>query len=218
MFSGLAGRYRLFNRLSSLGLDRQWRRGLVEILGPCARVLDVGTGTGDLAREILEQYPDVLVVGVDLSSGMLGEGQRIGGPSPQLVQAGAESLPFKNGAFEAVVSAFVLRNLFMGGVLAPALQEFSRVLEPGGRLLFLDLTRPSHFLVRWGHEFYGRTVLPLIGRVLFGRRWPGSYLESSIRALPSSSELRDLFLSNGFTQFECRPLWGGVISVFMGKK
>ncbi|MBK8871390.1 MAG: ubiquinone/menaquinone biosynthesis methyltransferase [Elusimicrobia bacterium] len=218
MFSGLAGRYRVFNRLSSLGLDRQWRRTLVENLGPHKRVLDVGTGTGDLAREMLERYPAVQVVGVDVSSGMIAEGGRIKGPSPQWVQASAERLPFVNGSFGAVVSAFVLRNLFMGGILKVALQELSRVLEPGGRLVFLDLTRPSNVFVRWGRGLYGRTILPMIGRSLFGKNWPGSYLESSIRSLPSPQELSELFLANGFIQFECQPLWGGVVSLFIGKK
>lgn len=218
MFSGLAGRYRLFNRLSSLGLDHRWRRDLVKDLGPCARVLDVGTGTGDLAREILHRYPTARVVGADISSGMLVEGRRIKDPSPLWVQAGAERLPFKDGSFDRVVSAFVLRNLLVGGVLEAALVELSRVLEPGGRLAFLDLTRPSSFFVRWGHGIYGRTVLPLIGRLLFGKNWPGSYLETSIRALPSPQKLSNLFLLNGFSQFECRPQWGGIVSLFLGKK
>lgn len=219
MFSGLAGRYRLFNRLSSLGLDRLWRRELVKNMGPCSRVLDVGTGTGDLAREILERYPRARVVGADISSGMLGEGRRfLLETSPLWVQASAEKLPFRDQSFDFVVSAFVLRNLFLGGILEVALQELSRVLEPGGRLAFLDLTRPSSFLVRWGHGLYGRTVLPLIGRSLFGKKWPGAYLENSIRVLPAPQELGNLFCSNGFSRFECRPLWGGIVSLFLGKK
>jgi demethylmenaquinone methyltransferase/2-methoxy-6-polyprenyl-1,4-benzoquinol methylase len=218
MFSGLARRYQLFNRLSSLGLDKSWRSELVKRLFSARRVLDVGTGTGDLARDILVCHPEVNVVGVDLSFGMLVESGRCQGPSFPRIQAGVDRLPFKDGSFDWVVSAFVLRNLVMGGVLTGGLLELSRVLEPGGRLMFLDLTRPSRFILRWGHEIYGRTILPMIGRVLFGNKWPGSYLQRSINALPDTEVLRTCLLSNGFSKFECRPLWGGIVSLFTGVK
>ncbi|MBK8574880.1 MAG: class I SAM-dependent methyltransferase [Elusimicrobia bacterium] len=220
MFSALAPRYRLFNRWSSLGLDDRWRRCVVNEVGAARRVLDLGTGTGDLALRFIEgSIHRPFVVGLDLSLAMLDVG-RTGGESifPAWVQGNGNQLPFITGVFNSVVSAFVLRNLFVGGVMAPALREVSRVLEVGGRAVFLDLTRPRNIFIRWGHGIYSRTLLPLFGRGLFGNKWPGAYLSHSIRALPPSDVVGRVFLDNGFSSFECRPLWGGIVSLFIGKK
>lgn len=219
MFSALAPRYQRFNRWSSLGLDDRWRLALVKELGDSRRVLDLGTGTGDLAWRIARQLPRSFVVGADLSFDMMIQSERVvSTQAPVWVQASGESLPFRGASFDSVVSAFVLRNLFMGGVLAASLREASRVLGTGGRLIFLDLTRPANVLLRWGHRIYGKTALPLIGRLMFGKNWPGTYLSGSIRALPSGESMGKLFLENGFSSFECRPLWGGIVSLFIGKK
>ena len=219
MFSALAPRYQLFNRWSSLGLDDRWRLSVVKEVGDSRRILDLGTGTGDLASRIAAALPRATVVGVDLSFGMLVRGRRSLSERPPVpLQASGESLPFRDASFDSVVSAFVLRNLFMGGVLAASLREASRVLGPEGRLAFIDLTRPGNFLLRWGHGLYGRTLLPFFGRVLFGKDWPGAYLSGSILALPPAESLSRLFLENGFSSFECRPLWGGIVSLFIGKK
>jgi demethylmenaquinone methyltransferase/2-methoxy-6-polyprenyl-1,4-benzoquinol methylase len=135
-----------------------------------------------------------------------------------LIQASAGGLPFASSKFDAVVSAYVLRNLQQGGLLAESLAEFHRVLAPGGKLVFLDLTRPRFAPLRWGHWIYLKTALPAIGRACFGARWPGAYLRRSIADLPSEDRLRSLWLSAGFRGFNIRPLWGGVVSLFIGSK
>lgn len=219
MFSALAPRYRSFNRWSSLGLDDRWRDHVVKEIGDAGRVLDLGTGTGDLACRVGQGPQPPFVVGVDLSFEMLSVGRETGtGESSRWVQGSGNQLPFRDGVFDAVVSAFVLRNLLLGGVLSESLLESFRVLGAGGRVVFLDLTRPNNIFLRWGHGLYGRTLLPFFGRVLFGNDWPGGYLASSIRALPKPEEMGRLFLENGFSRFECRPLWGGIVSLFIGKK
>lgn len=220
MFSGLAPAYRRFNSFSSLGLDGIWRRAVVRALFGARDVLDVGTGTGDLAWLIKGRLSGVnRVVGVDLSAGMLARAARPGGAdSPEWVLAGADELPFADASFDAVVSAYVMRNLWVGGVLEASLREAVRVLQSGGRLVFLDLTRPSNPVLRFGHSLYNKTVVPLIGRSLFGARWPGEYLKSSIEALPSLERLKDVFTATGFAGFECRPLWGGIVSLFIGRR
>lgn len=219
MFSALAPRYRSFNRWSSLGLDGRWRGRVVRELGGANKILDLGTGTGDLACQVFKVHPQSFVVGMDLSFEMLRAGKEtVGGDSPRWVQGSGNQLPFRDGTFDAVISAFVLRNLLLGGVLPDSLRESFRVLGAGGRVVFLDLTRPNNLFLLWGHGIYGRTFLPFFGRVLFGNKWPGEYLTRSIRALPSSQEVGRLFLDNGFSSFECRPLWGGIVSLFIGKK
>jgi demethylmenaquinone methyltransferase/2-methoxy-6-polyprenyl-1,4-benzoquinol methylase len=220
MFSALAPRYRLFNRWSSLGLDHRWRGCVVREVAGARRVLDLGTGTGDLALRLIDGSPQPpIVVGLDLSLAMLDVGRRRQEKYlPFWVQGTADQLPFRSGVFDTVVSAFVLRNLFVGGVLVSAIGEASRILSEGGRAVFLDLTRPENFLVRLGHGIYNRTWVPLFGRLLFGKKWPGVYLSNSIRVLPDPEHLSRLFLNNGFSSFECRPLWGGIVSLFIGKK
>lgn len=219
MFSALAPRYQSFNRWSSLGLDGRWRDRVVRELGRAKKILDLGTGTGDLARLVAKGQSSSLVVGMDLSLEMVRVGKETAGnDSLRWVQGSGDQLPFQKGIFDAVVSAFVLRNLLLGGVLPDSLRESFRVLGAGGRVIFLDLTRPNNLLLRWGHGIYGRTLLPFFGRVLFGTQWPGGYLTRSIRALPSSQEMGRLFLESGFSSFECRPLWGGIVSLFIGKK
>lgn len=219
MFSSLAPRYRSFNRWSSLGLDGRWRDHVLKEVGAARRVLDLGTGTGDLARCLGQRPHRPIVFGVDLSFEMLAVGQETAkDDSFRWVQGSGNQLPFRDGFFDAVVSAFVVRNLLMGGVLSDSIRESFRVLGAGGRVVFLDLTQPYNVFLRWGHGIYGRTLLPFFGRVLFGNKWPGDYLASSIRALPSPEEMRRLFLISGFSSFECRPLWGGIVSLFIGKK
>lgn len=220
MFSGLAPEYRRFNRWTSLGLDDTWRRCVRREVAGARRVLDLGTGTGDLAWSLLEgTTAPPRVAAVDISAEMLSHADRPGPrDKPFWVQAGGDQLPFRGGTFDAVVSAYVLRNLFVGGILDTALRECARVLRADGRLVFLDLTRPDNVVLRMGHGLYNRTVVPMVGRLMFGSRWPGQYLASSIDALPPGGVLADRFAAAGFSHFERRPLWGGIVSLFIGRR
>jgi demethylmenaquinone methyltransferase/2-methoxy-6-polyprenyl-1,4-benzoquinol methylase len=233
MFSGLVPRYDLFNRWSSLGMDQSWRRALVRELASGQEVLDLGAGTGDLSRLSALKVgmgspqpggPRPRVVALDFSFEMLAHGQRAAwnfspqGLSPLWVQASGDSLPFPSRHFDAIISAFVLRNLYKTGILKEVLDEAYRVLRPLGRVIFLDLTRPRWPPLRWGHRVYMEWALPAMGRFLFGARWPGQYLKTSIEDMLPGDRLKDLFSSCGFKDFQIRPLWGGVVSLFFGKK
>jgi demethylmenaquinone methyltransferase/2-methoxy-6-polyprenyl-1,4-benzoquinol methylase len=134
------------------------------------------------------------------------------------MQATAASLPFAAESFDGIVSAFVLRNLKKAGVLSESLGELFRVLAPGGRLVFLDLTQPSAPFLKWGHAFYNRTVMPLAGKIIFGERWPGRYLADSIEELGGEAALRPQFEQAGFRNFRMTPLWGGVVSLLAAHK
>ncbi|MBI4396324.1 MAG: ubiquinone/menaquinone biosynthesis methyltransferase [Elusimicrobia bacterium] len=228
MFSLLAPDYDRFNFWSSLGMDRAWRRRLVGEVhqGKEARFLDIGAGTGDLAFLAAKcvQNRSSYVVGMDFSFEMLdrAKGRAVRkserSQEPFWIQARAESLPFPQSSFDVVISAFVLRNLQRAGVVRESLQEACRVLRPSGRLLFLDLTRPQTRFLAWGHRLYLKTIVPLVGKVLFGPRWPGAYLESTIEELWPAERYQGLFRDAGFNEFSVKPLMGGVVSLFVGVK
>ena len=153
MFDGISGRYDLLNRLLSMGIDIRWRRVALRMLrerGIPGRVLDVATGTADLALALAADLPEAEVIGVDLSEGMLGVGrqkvERNGLRSRvRLEQADAENLPFEDGSFDAVTVAFGVRNFEN---LDKGLGELQRVLRPGGHLMVLEFSRPTSPLVK----------------------------------------------------------------------
>lgn len=215
MFSRLAPRYDSFNRWSSLGLDGWWRKRLIARLPAGVDVLDVGCGTGDLS--LLAAAKGHRVTGLDFSPDML-EIARRRGPGLTWVQASAAGTGLPDASFGAVVSAYVMRNLYRGGLLDGSLREAFRVLRPGGRLMFLDLTRPRNGFLRRGHAIYMKTALPCIGRLVCGDRWPGDYLKTSIEELPPEAVLGKAFESVGFQNFRIVPLSGGIVSLFIAEK
>jgi len=215
MFSGLAGRYSVFNRWASLGLDGVWRKSLLREVSESQNVLDLGTGPGDLAWGLTSSVCSV--VGMDISFSMIEKARKRVPFPPHWLVGSAENLPFKEKAFDAVVSAFVVRNLYRTGILEKALSESARVLKPQGKLVFLDLTKPRNPFVGFAHKSYNRFVLPRIGRFFFGNKWPGDYLASSIEDLPEANEMKDRLIRAGFQQVFVRPLWGGIVSLFVGR-
>ena len=167
MFSAIAPRYDLLNRILSLGLDRRWRRVAIASLGEASsgQVLDVATGTGDLGFAVLKN-PEATVVGVDISESMLVEARNkatrmeVAGRIT-FVRGAAEQLPVESGTFDAAVVGFGVRNF---QDLHQALVELRRVLRPGGRLVVLEFGQPKSGLVRWANRLYGKWILPRIGR------------------------------------------------------
>ena len=160
LFDTISPRYDLFNRLSSFGLDRRWRKRTIEHLHllPGMRVLDLATGTGDLAHAAVQPLvPLGLVVGCDLSGDMLSCAQKKLSESPaaywhvQLTQGRAEALPFLSNSLDGVTMGFALRNVTN---LNDTLREFHRVLKPGGRISLLELGRPQGIFIRWGHRLW----------------------------------------------------------------
>jgi demethylmenaquinone methyltransferase/2-methoxy-6-polyprenyl-1,4-benzoquinol methylase len=219
MFDGIAPRYDLLNRLMSFGLDRGWRRKTVRALAlePGARVLDLATGTADVAMAIARACPGCRVVGVDPSLGMLEVGRRKiadAGLAEQVsLQAGdAQALDFEDRSFDGVCIAFGIRNV---PDRARALAEMARVTRPGGRVAILELSEPRRGLLAPLARFHIRKLVPRLGALLSGSR-EYHYLQSSIAAFPAPEDFADLMRAAGMDVLAVTPLSFGVCHLYVG--
>ena len=186
MFDTLAKRYDLINRLTSFGRDRVWRRQTAAKLGAPKRILDLATGTGDLAIELARAYPEAEVIGLDPSVRMLEVGRRktraLGlDHRIQYIEGDAQALPFENAAFDGISMAFGIRNVSDRGA---ALKEIARVSSRGARIGVLELTEPRGFGMSTLARFHVHRVVPLLGAMLSGRG-QYAYLSRSISEFPA---------------------------------
>ncbi len=210
-FAAIAGRYVLTNHVLSLGIDVLWRKRtarLVKALKPHL-VLDLATGSGDLAAEIQKTCPDAAVIGADFSQPMLLEAQKRG--LRNLVVADAMNLPFQDGVADVITVAFGLRNM---ASWADALQEMARVLKPGGSLFVLDFSLPSWQPMRSFHLFYLRHVMPRVAGALTGQRGAYEYLCGSIEKFPAGEGMCQLMRENGYREARAEALTFGIASLY----
>jgi demethylmenaquinone methyltransferase/2-methoxy-6-polyprenyl-1,4-benzoquinol methylase len=209
MFDTIAPRYDLVNRLMTFGLDQGWRRSTVAALAlpPGSRVLDLACGTGDLSH--IARRQGHVVVGSDLSAGMLAAN---GGPT--LVEADGAQLPFADGAFDGVVCGYALRNFTD---LAATLAETARVLRPGGRLSVLEVDAPTSPLLRTGYDLWFTKAVPVIGGALSDRD-AYRYLPASVAYLPPAPTLRRMLQEAGFATVGIRPLAGGLSQLIVATR
>jgi len=214
MFDRVARRYRVTNTILSGGQDTFWRRKAAAIVKGWlpTRVLDLATGSGDLARAIERAIPGVHVTGADFSAEMLAVARRLG--SQDLVQADALALPFAEATFQAVTVSFGLRNM---ASWVDALREMHRVLEPGGHVLILDFSVPAGPL-RHLYRPYLHHVLPHLAGLLTGEGDAYRYLGDSIEAFPSGAALCDLMKEAGLIKTTAEPLTGGVVTLYTAQK
>ncbi len=214
-FAGIADRYVVTNHVLSLGIDILWRRrvaGMVREVAPL-RVLDVATGSGDMALEIKRKCPDAEVVGTDFCEPMLDQARRRG--LQNTVLADALDLPFQNGEFCALTVCFGLRNM---EDWERALKEMGRVLKPGGLLVILDFSLPRGKLTRGIYRFYLHTVLPIMAGMITGSSKAYRYLGSSIEVFPSGRKMCDLIEGAGFFKTRESPLLPGVATIYSAIK
>jgi demethylmenaquinone methyltransferase/2-methoxy-6-polyprenyl-1,4-benzoquinol methylase len=221
VFDSVAPRYDLMNDLMSAGLHRAWKAYAVAVaaLRESDCVLDIASGTGDLARAFARQLraPRGLVVQTDINEAMLRRGR------DRLLDAGlivpaalcdAESLPFASGAFDLVSVAFGLRNMTRK---EQALAEMCRVLRPGGRLLVLEFSRVAAPLSR-AYDWYSMQVLPRLGRLVTGDADSYRYLAESIRMHPDQQALKAMMKAAGFGHVDVHNLSAGVVALHVGIK
>lgn len=219
MFDRIASRYDLMNRIISLGIDQRWRRRTVGALSlqPGARALDLATGTGDLAMMIARRHPEVTVVGVDPSVGMLAEGERkvaaAGlGARVKLERGDAERLEAPDASVDGISMAFGIRNV----VDRPkALREMARVLKPGGRVAILELSEPRRGLLGTMARVHIHHVVPTLGALLSGA-WEYRYLQRSIAAFPSAEEFSETMRASGLRVERAEPMTFGVVHLYVG--
>jgi demethylmenaquinone methyltransferase/2-methoxy-6-polyprenyl-1,4-benzoquinol methylase len=215
MFDGIAANYDRFNALASFGLDKAWRRSLVRRIPPGAKVLDIATGTGDLA--FLARAAGHAVAGLDFSEKMLVIArQKDNEKTIRWICGSADRLPFSDRSFGCITSAFALRNL--RGRLDRVFAETSRVLRTGGKALHLEFSRPKAPLLRWGHELHLSFGLPLLGRMICGKSWPQDYLGKSIQEFFEPEEILKKLSAAGFKQVSRTSLHGGIVTIFEGTK
>lgn len=214
MFDDIAPRYDVANHLLSGGIDFWWRYRAAEIVRAWAprRVLDLATGSGDLALAISRRLPEAAVTGADFSAEMLEIATRKG--LKQTVVADALALPFSGSSFDAVTVAFGLRNM---SDWAAAIREMARVLTSGGHLLVLDFSLPSGPF-RQAYRLYLHRCMPWLAAMVTGRKDAYDYLGASIEAFPSGEAMRTLLSANGFEHVSVTSLTGGIASIYLAAK
>lgn len=218
MFARIAHRYDLMNRLMTGGVDRKWRRAVVEYADapPGGRVLDVGTGTGDIAHDFRARHAGVLAIGIDFTYEMMVVGRRKATHAAiPYVQGDALILPFDDSTFDAVVSGFLLRNVVDR---MAALREQARVTKPGGRVVCLETT-PSHDMV-WGplFRFYFFHIVPVLGGLISGDRAAYRYLPHSTVDFPEPRELARMMVRAGLSNVFYRELMSGAVAIHVGHR
>jgi demethylmenaquinone methyltransferase/2-methoxy-6-polyprenyl-1,4-benzoquinol methylase len=221
-FTELAPAYDRFNKIASLFLDGYWRDRAVSFARPRMSVLDLCTGTGDLAFKIAKKIgPQGKLTGIDFSRDMLylaeKKKRKMGLDSKiDFRLSCAEDLPFESETFDLVISAFAMRNIRAN--LEKVLKEMFRVLKPGGQTIILEFSRPKISPLKILHLIYLKTVIPLDGKLIFGSRWSSNYLTDSILNFLSPEDFCQKLSKAGFSNVKFFPLNFGIVVIHRARK
>lgn len=220
MFDAISPKYDLLNRLFSLGIDQGWRRKVMRDVTkePVQKLLDVATGTADLAIMAAKYVPEV--IGVDISEGMLSYGREKvtkKGLDQQvkLQQADSIALPFPDGTFDAITVAFGVRNF---EELQRGIAEMQRVLKTNGRLFVLEFSKPQKTPMKQLFRFYFHRVMPFVGKAVSKDNAAYTYLPKSVEAFPEGADFLKIMASAGLRECKAESLTGGIASLYTGRK
>ena len=221
MFNNISPKYDLLNHTLSLGIDILWRKKAVRLLKPYQpkSILDIATGTGDFAVESSRLKPDK-IVGVDISEGMLevGREKMIRKKLDGLVSmelGDSENLHFEDNIFDVVTVAFGVRNYEN---LKKGLSEMFRVTAPDGHVMIIEFSKPTRFPVKQLYNFYFKSILPKIGRLVSKDNAAYQYLPDSVAAFPDGQRFLDILNEVGYKEAKCIPLTFGISSIYWARK
>lgn len=220
MFGRIAGRYNVMNRVMTFGQDMRWRRFVVKQaqLPENGALLDLATGTGDIAFEAKEAVPSANVIGADFALPMMVAGQKEPrGNTIEWSQADALNLPFPDESFDAVVSGYLVRNVID---IPRSLEEQLRVLKPGGRIVILDTSPPPNNILKPFIQIHLNYVIPILGRLIGGQAAADaySYLPESTQAFKTADELAKIMRDSGYTDVDYKLFMFGTMAVHWGVK
>lgn len=221
MFNNIAHKYDFLNHFLSVGIDKIWRRKAINELRPYrpGKILDIATGTGDLALAALRLKPSE-IVGIDISEEMLNIGQikvrKLKRDHIIRFEKGdSEQINFAENTFDAAMVAFGVRNFEN---LQKGINEIYRVLAPGGMLVVLEFSKPKNKLVKFFYNFYSFKVIPLFGKLFSKDNRAYTYLPESVDAFPDGADFLNYMTNSGFVKLKHRPLTFGIASIYSGTK
>ncbi len=221
MFDNISGNYDGLNRVISFGVDVKWRKKVIDLVKKASpeSVLDIATGTGDLAISMTQTRAS-RIVGLDISEGMLAVGrkkikEKNLSDRIEMLQADSEALPFDDNNFDAITVAFGIRNF---ETLEKGLAEIYRVLKPKGILVILETSVPTKFPFKQGYFFHTRVILPVIGKLFSNDKVAYTYLSKSAASFPYGEELNNILRKIGFIEVEDQPQTFGVATIYTATK
>ncbi len=221
MFDNISPKYDFLNHFLSMGIDIQWRKRVVKLIAKSGakNILDIATGTGDLAIAMSKINPEK-IIGLDLSEGMLKVGkekikERNLDSLIEMVQGDSENLPFQDNTFDAITVSFGVRNFEN---LGKGLSEIHRVLKPGGTFVILEFSQPHKFPMKQLYGFYSKYILPTLGKMISSDSSAYTYLPESVEVFPYGQKLLDILKNTGFINETAKELTFGISTIYHSHK
>ena len=218
VFSDVANNYDLMNDVMSFGAHRLWKKLFIDIVNPSPgdKIIDVGSGSGDLVLEILKRKLNLTIDMVDLNKAMLLEGKkRIKNDNVKFFQQNAETLNFLDNKYDKYLISFCLRNVTD---IDQSFKEAFRILKPGGKYYCLEFSRPNSFILANIYSYYKSNLIPIFGKIFSNNRDAYNYLNESIDLFPKQDELKKRIESVGFKSVKYTNLFDGIVSIHTGYK